>query len=176
MISTYLSGGLAAVDQLRCPDGVTSAGQLRAALDDDVASVVVQYPNFAGTVEDLEELAGECHRTGAALIVIADPIALGLLQSPGALGADIVVGEGQSMGTSPLRGTLPRIHVCSRQISQVSSGKDLRCDDGRGRQQRVCADASGQRAAYSERACVLQHLHESGAKRTGGNDLPESDG
>ena len=99
VISTYLSGGLAAVDQLRCPDGVTSAGQLRAALDDDVASVVVQYPNFAGTVEDLEELAGECHRTGAALIVIADPIALGLLQSPGALGADIVVGEGQSMGT-----------------------------------------------------------------------------
>ncbi|NLU42863.1 MAG: aminomethyl-transferring glycine dehydrogenase subunit GcvPA [Firmicutes bacterium] len=98
VISTYLSGGLATVDELACPGGVTGIDQLRAMLDDSVASVIVQYPNFAGIVEDLEALAGECQRVGAALIVIADPISLGLLKSPGALGADIVVGEGQSMG------------------------------------------------------------------------------
>ena len=101
VVSTYLSGGLASVDELACPAGTTGIDQLRETLDDGVASVIVQYPNFAGIVEDLEALASECQRVGAALIVIADPIALGLLKSPGALGADIVVGEGQPMG-SPL--------------------------------------------------------------------------
>ena len=71
--------------------------------------------NFAGIVEDLEAVAGECHRAGAALIVIADPIALGLLQSPGTLGADIVVGEGQSMG-SPLHYGGPYLgFMCARE-------------------------------------------------------------
>lgn len=115
VISTYLSGGLATVDEVRCPSGVTEADQLRGMLGEDVASVVVQYPNFAGIVEDLEAVAGECHRAGAALIVIADPIALGLLQSPGTLGADIVVGEGQSMG-SPLHYGGPYLgFMCARE-------------------------------------------------------------
>jgi glycine dehydrogenase subunit 1 len=67
-------------------------------LDEETACLIVQYPDFLGRIEDLTPLAGAAHAAGALLIVVADPIALGLLKPPGELGADIVVGEGQGMG------------------------------------------------------------------------------
>jgi len=67
-------------------------------LDDDTACLIVQYPDFLGRFEDLSGLAEAAHVVGALLIVVADPIALGLLKPPGEFGADIVVGEGQGMG------------------------------------------------------------------------------
>ena len=70
-------------------------------LDKDTAMLVVQYPNFFGQIEDFSGLADAVHAAGALLCIVADPIALGLLKPPGALGADIVVGEGQPLG-SPL--------------------------------------------------------------------------
>lgn len=70
-----------------------------SALDDTTAAVVVQSPNFFGCVENLERLAGAAHAVGALLIVVVtEAISFGLLKSPGACGADIVVGEGQSFG------------------------------------------------------------------------------
>jgi len=68
-------------------------------LDDKVAALVVQSPNFFGCVEDVTALAEKAHSVGALLIVaITESISLGLLKSPGACGADIVVAEGQSFG------------------------------------------------------------------------------
>jgi glycine dehydrogenase subunit 1 len=67
-------------------------------LDDETACLVVQYPDFLGRIGDLVSLAEAAHAVGALLIVVADPIALGLLKPPGEFGADIVVGEGQGMG------------------------------------------------------------------------------
>jgi glycine dehydrogenase subunit 1 len=67
-------------------------------LDDETACLVVQYPDFLGRIEDLRPLAEAAHAAGALLVVVADPIALGLLKPPGEFGADIVVGEGQGMG------------------------------------------------------------------------------
>jgi glycine dehydrogenase subunit 1 len=67
-------------------------------LDDQTALVVVQYPNFFGQIDELGGLARAVHDAGALLCVVADPIALGLFKSPGELGADIVVGDGQSLG------------------------------------------------------------------------------
>jgi glycine dehydrogenase subunit 1 len=68
------------------------------ALDSNTACLIVQQPNFLGCVEDLRALAEAAHAAGALLIVVVEPISLGLLESPGALGADIVVGEGQPLG------------------------------------------------------------------------------
>jgi glycine dehydrogenase subunit 1 len=69
------------------------------AIDDQTAAVVVQSPNFFGCVEDLTALANAAHAHGALLVVaITEAISLGLLKSPGACGADIVVAEGQSFG------------------------------------------------------------------------------
>jgi glycine dehydrogenase subunit 1 len=68
-------------------------------LDDQTAALVVQSPNFFGCVEDLKALAEKAHAVGALLIVVvAEAISFGLLESPGKCGADIVVGEGQSFG------------------------------------------------------------------------------
>jgi len=72
---------------------------LAAAIDDETAALVVQSPNFFGCVEDLSALADAAHAKGALLIVaITEAMSLGLLKSPGACGADIVVAEGQSFG------------------------------------------------------------------------------
>ncbi|MXO47446.1 aminomethyl-transferring glycine dehydrogenase subunit GcvPA [Erythrobacter vulgaris] len=72
---------------------------LIARIDDDTASVVVQYPDILGRVTDLAPIAEAAHAKGALLIVVnTEPVALGALKSPGEMGADIVVGEGQSIG------------------------------------------------------------------------------
>jgi glycine dehydrogenase subunit 1 len=80
------------------PGARTDSDALRAAIDAESAAVVVQQPNFFGALEDVGEAARLAHEAGALLVVVADPVALGLLESPGALGADIVVGEAQSFG------------------------------------------------------------------------------
>lgn len=70
-----------------------------AALDlSECACLVIGYPNFFGSIEDVKALADKAHEAGALLIVVFDPLAMGVLETPGALGADVVVGEGQSLG------------------------------------------------------------------------------
>ena len=68
------------------------------AVDENTAMVMVQYPDFFGQVFDFTELAAACHAKGALLCVCVNPIALGLLKTPGEMGADVVVGEGQPLG------------------------------------------------------------------------------
>jgi glycine dehydrogenase subunit 1 len=75
-------------------EGETALGEL----DGDVSAVIVQQPNFLGVVEDLSALAAAAHEAGALLICACDPLPLALLKSPGECGADIAVGEGQSLG------------------------------------------------------------------------------
>ena len=72
--------------------------QKASDLGDDVACVIVQQPNFLGEIRDLTGLADKVHEAGAMLIVVFDPISLGMLKSPGELDADIAIGEGQSLG------------------------------------------------------------------------------
>jgi glycine dehydrogenase subunit 1 len=80
-------------------DGLVDAGGVKGALNDDIACLVVQYPNFFGLVgEPLTELADVVHKAGALLVVITNPMALTVLKPPGEFGADIVVGEGQPFG------------------------------------------------------------------------------
>lgn len=72
---------------------------LIARIDDDTSCVVVQYPDILGRLPDLAEIAEVAHAKGALLIAVnTEPVALGAIQSPGELGADIVVGEGQAIG------------------------------------------------------------------------------
>jgi glycine dehydrogenase subunit 1 len=77
----------------------TDAEQLIAAIDEETSAVVVQYPDILGRITDLAPIAEAAHAKGALLIaVVTEPVALGLIRSPGEMGADIVVGEGQSIG------------------------------------------------------------------------------
>lgn len=67
-------------------------------LDENTAMVAVAYPNFFGQIDDLAKLAEKAHNAGALLVMVANPTALALFKSPGELGADIVVGDGQPLG------------------------------------------------------------------------------
>ncbi len=71
---------------------------LAAHIDSDTSLVVVQYPDFFGRIFDLSSLAQKVHEQGALLAVVTNPISLGLLKTPGVMGSDIVVGEGQPLG------------------------------------------------------------------------------
>jgi len=82
-------------------DGVTDLAELEKSVGKSVAAVVIQSPNFFGSIEDLKSVAQIVHAQGAYLIAVVDPISLGMLEAPGVLGADIVVGEGQGMGIAP---------------------------------------------------------------------------
>jgi glycine dehydrogenase subunit 1 len=75
------------------------ADALLEAIDGETSCVVVQYPDILGRIADLSALAERAHEKGALLVaVVTEPVALGLIRSPGEMGADIVVGEGQSIG------------------------------------------------------------------------------
>jgi glycine dehydrogenase subunit 1 len=101
VITTYVQH--AGIDLLHADvnssTGQISASSLDGLLDDKTAALVVQSPNFFGCIEDVAALAERAHSVGALLIVaITESISLGLLKSPGACDADIVVAEGQSFG------------------------------------------------------------------------------
>jgi glycine dehydrogenase subunit 1 len=77
----------------------TDADRLIAGIDAETSAIVVQYPDILGRITDLTPIAEAAHAAGALLIaVVTEPVALGLIRSPGEMGADIVVGEGQSIG------------------------------------------------------------------------------
>ncbi len=70
-----------------------------AAIDGETSCVVVQYPDMLGRIPDLEAISAAAQAHGALVIaVVTEPVALGLIEAPGHIGADIVVGEGQSIG------------------------------------------------------------------------------
>jgi len=93
---TYVKSCGLIYEEAAADSGVIEAGKL--SLDDDVAAVVVQYPNYFGCLTDVQAVADLCHKHGALLVVVSEPISLGLLQPPGELGADIVVGDAQPCG------------------------------------------------------------------------------
>lgn len=77
----------------------TDFAELLSRIDSETSCVVVQYPDILGRIDDVSALAAKAHEHGALLIaVVTEPVALGAIKSPGEMGADIVVGEGQSLG------------------------------------------------------------------------------
>jgi len=102
-IRTYLRGARGVLSEaLYCTEaGSTPEGSVERALGDEPACLVVQHPNFFGSLEDLDSLASLVHSKGGLfIVVVTEPVSLGLLKPPGALGADIAVGEMQSFGSA----------------------------------------------------------------------------
>jgi glycine dehydrogenase subunit 1 len=77
---------------------IPDSESLITLIDDNTALVIIQYPDFFGRIYDFTALIEAAHVQGALVCVIANPIALGLLKTPGEMGADIVAGEGQPLG------------------------------------------------------------------------------
>jgi glycine dehydrogenase subunit 1 len=78
-----------------------AATDLMDYVDEETAALVIQTPSFLGFVEDLQNIADRLHDRGALLIVVTDPISLGLFRPPGELEADVVVADGQPLGIAP---------------------------------------------------------------------------
>jgi glycine dehydrogenase subunit 1 len=104
IVKTYLANLDAELIEIMPVHGILDRGAALARLDDRVAGVMVQNPNFFGSIEDFSELASAAHRHGALLITSVYPISLGLVKSPGSMGADIALGDGQSLGNPPAFG------------------------------------------------------------------------
>ncbi|MBI4719192.1 MAG: aminomethyl-transferring glycine dehydrogenase subunit GcvPA [Planctomycetes bacterium] len=98
VLHTYACERGVEIVPVAAPDGVVGEAALRAATNGQTAAVVLQSPNFYGCIEPLDQWIPLAHAHGALAIVATDPIACGLLKSPGALDADIVVAEGQALG------------------------------------------------------------------------------
>jgi len=102
---TYLGGGAdtpSFVEVAPAKNGGADLATLSAALDDDTAAVLVGYPSWLGTVTDLRPLAEAVHARGALLVAACtEPYALAVIEPPGAVGADIAVGEGQPIACPP---------------------------------------------------------------------------
>ncbi|HEY7525629.1 MAG TPA: aminomethyl-transferring glycine dehydrogenase subunit GcvPA [Candidatus Limnocylindria bacterium] len=103
VLTTYCAGpGVEIVeipaDLAEGGSGLTPVEAVSAALDDSIACVVAQQPNFFGGLEPMRELADAAHAVGAQLVAVVEPTSLGMLEPPGAYGADIVAAEGQPLG------------------------------------------------------------------------------
>ncbi len=124
ILRTYFACIGAELVTVDCPNGAASLEDVAAVVDDQTACVLVQHPNFFGCLEDVEKLAKLAHERGALLVVSADPISLGLLKRPGDLGADVVVAEGQSLG-SPMAfgGPYLGIMACREQFVRRMPGR-----------------------------------------------------
>jgi glycine dehydrogenase subunit 1 len=116
----------------------TDEARLLAGIDANTSAVVVQYPDILGRVGDLAPIAEAAHAAGALLIaVVTEPVALGLLKSPGEMGADIVVGEGQSIGVGlQFGGPYVGLFACRekhvRQMPGRIAGETVDADGKRG--------------------------------------------
>ncbi|MDD2899916.1 MAG: aminomethyl-transferring glycine dehydrogenase subunit GcvPA [Desulfuromonadaceae bacterium] len=98
VLRTYLFNLAVEVIEIPPLDGLLNRNELASLLDDTVAAVLVQNPNFFGSIEDFTSLAAQVHSAGALLIGSVYPISLGVLKTPGEMGIDIAVGDGQSLG------------------------------------------------------------------------------
>jgi glycine dehydrogenase subunit 1 len=103
----------------------TDIERLIAAIDEETSAVVVQYPDILGRIADLEPIAEAAHSKGALLIaVVTEPVALGLIKSPGEMGADIVVGEGQSLGVGlQFGGPYVGLFACAEKFVRQMPGR-----------------------------------------------------
>lgn len=98
MIHSYSRNLNIDLEETKNHEGLANREAILAALDDETGAIIVQNPNFFGCIDDLTDIAAAAHKKGALLIVSCYPLALGILKTPGVMGADIVTGEGQSLG------------------------------------------------------------------------------
>ena len=98
VIRTYCFGSGAPLVILPEKDGLTDIDSWNAMDTSSIACLIIQTPNYHGLIEDGTSIANAVHNSGAKLIASCNPIALGLLETPGEFGADVAVGEGQPLG------------------------------------------------------------------------------
>jgi glycine dehydrogenase subunit 1 len=135
VVRTYTEGLRIPIEIISCQDGICGLDSLENAVDESVAAVLVQHPNFFGALEPVIEIEKMIHKKGALLVVSVDPISLGILTPPGEYNADLAVGEGQALGLpSSLGGPFLGIFTCKKEFIRRMPGRlSARTNDTEGK-------------------------------------------
>ncbi len=170
VINTYSFGRESKVVVIPAKNGVTDVDALTKALAEDPAAscFLMQYPNFYGNIEDADKLCKITHDAGAQFIMYCQPLALGLLKTPGEIGADIAVGEGQPLGLGlafggPYLGFLATTTKNMRQIPGRLIGETVDSKGDRGfvltiqaREQHIRREKASSNVCSNEALCALR--------------------
>ncbi|MFB0509456.1 MAG: aminomethyl-transferring glycine dehydrogenase subunit GcvPA [bacterium] len=124
VVRTYTEGLKIPIQIVPVKNGTVSIEELEKLIDDSVAAVLVQHPNFFGALEPMLDIEPIVHKKNALLVTCVDPISLGILTPPGEYNADIAVGEGQSLGLpASLGGPFLGIFTCKKEFIRRMPGR-----------------------------------------------------
>ncbi|GHU68427.1 putative glycine dehydrogenase (decarboxylating) subunit 1 [Clostridia bacterium] len=166
-VQTYCGAADAPVSILPVVNGTLDLNALKDSLNADVASVIVQSPNYYGLIEDWQAAADICHNAGVKLIAVCNPIALALYKTPGECGADIAVGEGQPLGLplgfgGPYLGFMACVKNLTRSLPGRIAGETTDADGRRcyvltlqAREQHIRREKASSSICSNEALCAL---------------------
>ena len=170
MIHSYTKNLNIQLDETNNAEGLANRQSILDRLDDSCAAVILQNPNFFGCVDDFSDIAEAAHANGALLIVSCYPISLGILKTPGEMGADIVTGEGQCLGMpmsfgGPYLGFMGTRKKYVRKMPGRIVGRttDVKGSDGfvltlQAREQHIRRDKATSNICSNEALCALTAL------------------
>ncbi|MCD6116560.1 aminomethyl-transferring glycine dehydrogenase subunit GcvPA [bacterium] len=167
VVKTYCHRSGIKLIEIDLKDGVTDLENLKNAMTENCAGILIQHPNFFGSLESVREIAELAHKAGALFTVSVDPISLGILSPPGDYGADIVTGEAQVFGNAmgfggPYVGIFAATKALVRKIPGRIAGMTEDTEGRRGfvltlqtREQHIRRERATSNICSNEQLCAL---------------------
>ncbi|MBQ9064976.1 MAG: aminomethyl-transferring glycine dehydrogenase subunit GcvPA [Blautia sp.] len=168
VVRTYSFGRDVKVISVPEKDGITDTEELKKLLTSEVSCLLVQHPNYYGILEPMEELTEAVHAAGARIIESCNPVSLAILKTPGELGVDIAVGEGQPLGIplsfgGPYLGFMAAGKKMMRKLPGRIVGQTVDCDGNRtyvltlqAREQHIRREKASSNICSNEALCALR--------------------
>jgi len=170
MLSSYTKNLNLGLREISTSKGLVDREKIKSGLDEDTACLILQNPNFFGCLDDFSDLVEFAHNKGVLVIISVYPISLGIIKSPGEMGADIVVGEGQSLGLplsfgGPYLGFITTLKKYVRQMPGRIVGETTDKENKRGfvltlqtREQHIRREKATSNICSNETLCALSAL------------------
>ncbi|MGI6206294.1 MAG: aminomethyl-transferring glycine dehydrogenase subunit GcvPA [Anaerovoracaceae bacterium] len=167
VVLTYCYGSGTEVILLPSKEGITDVGTLKAAAGSDAAGVIFQQPNYYGILEPAADIIDAAHEAGAKAVMSVNPTTLGYLETPGELGADIAVGEGQPLGIDmayggPYLGFMAATQKLERKLPGRIIGETVDTEGRRSfvltlqaREQHIRREKAGSNICSNQALCAL---------------------